>query len=575
MTTYTLDIETDRLDAKVIWCVCVKTLGDNEWVVATKPEDLSFIKKTDIIITHNGIEFDIPILNRLWGTGIMLSQVRDTLILSRLFNPNREGGHSLGQWGKRLAFDKLGFSDFDQYSEEMVRYCKRDVALTEKLYLHLRREGSEFSDKSILLEHEIAHIINLQSKHGFYLDREKANNLFEETYYKAKLIEREIKQEFKPKPRFVREVVPKIKKDGTMSTVGLNTFDNPCETVGGALSLIKFEEFNLASPKQIIERLDSCGWNPVMFTPKGSPKICESNLETISDNAPESAKKLAEWKMLESRWKTVESWLKFCGTDNRIHGKVFTLGAVTGRMTHFDPNMANVVSSEKPYGRECRECFTVEDADNYSIVGMDAKGLELRMLAHYMNDENYTDIVLHGDPHTANQKAAGLNTRSQAKTFIYAFLYGAGVEKLGTVVNGTARDGAQLKRQFLSNIPSLQKLMNRVQRASEKGNVKGLDGRRILIRHQHAALNTLLQGAGAISCKQWSICMHRYIKLHKLDARLVNTIHDELQYEVHNRDVDKMIEGADKMMQEAGRLLGVRLELNADAKVGKTWASTH
>jgi DNA polymerase I-like protein with 3'-5' exonuclease and polymerase domains len=206
---------------------------------------------------------------------------------------------------------------------------------------------------------------------------------------------------------------------------------------------------------------------------------------------------------------------------------------------------------------------------------MDAKGLELRMLAHYMNDENYTDIVLHGDPHTANQKAAGLNTRSQAKTFIYAFLYGAGVEKLGTVVNGTAKDGAQLKRQFLSNIPSLQKLMNRVQRASEKGNVKGLDGRRILIRHQHAALNTLLQGAGAISCKQWSICMHRYIKLHKLDARLVNTIHDELQYEVHNRDVDKMIEGADKMMQEAGRLLGVRLELNADAKVGKTWASTH
>ena len=575
MTTYVLDIETDSLDATTIWCVCVKTLRSDEWVVATKPEHLSFIEKDDIIITHNGVEFDIPILNKLWNTGITLSQVRDTLILSRLFNPNREGGHSLGQWGKRLAFDKLGFVDFDTYSEEMVTYCKRDVALTEKLYLHLRREGSEFSDKSVILEHEIAHIINLQSKHGFYLDTKKANDLFEETYYKARMIEHEIKQEFKPKPKFVREVVPKIKKDGTMSTVGLNTFDNPCETVGGALSLIKFEQFNLASPKQIVERLDSCGWSPVMFTPKGSPKICERNLETISDNAPSSAKKLAEWKMLESRWKTVESWMKFCDTDNRIHGKVFTLGAVTGRMTHADPNMANVVSSEKPYGKECRECFTVEDADNYSIVGMDAKGLELRMLAHYMNDEDYIDIVLHGDPHTANQKAAGLDTRSQAKTFIYAFLYGAGAERLGTVVNGTARDGAQLKKQFLANMPSLHKLMDRVQAISERGTVKGLDGRRILIRHQHAALNTLLQGAGAISCKQWSICMHRYIKRNKLDAHLVNTIHDELQYEVHNSDVESMISGADKMMQEAGKLLGVRLELNADAKVGKTWASTH
>ena len=575
MTTYVLDIETDSLDATTIWCVCVKTLRSDEWVVATKPEHLSFIEKDDIIITHNGVEFDIPILNKLWNTGITLSQVRDTLILSRLFNPNREGGHSLGQWGKRLAFDKLGFADFDTYSEEMVTYCKRDVALTEKLYLHLRREGSEFSDKSIILEHEIAHIINLQSKHGFYLDTKKANDLFEETYYKARMIEHEIKQEFKPKPKFVREVVPKIKKDGTMSTVGLNTFDNPCETVGGALSLIKFEPFNLASPKQIIERLDSCGWSPVMFTPKGSPKICERNLETISDNAPASAKKLAEWKMLESRWKTVESWMKFCDTDNRIHGKVFTLGAVTGRMTHADPNMANVVSSEKPYGKECRECFTVEDADNYSIVGMDAKGLELRMLAHYMNDEDYMDIVLHGDPHTANQKAAGLDTRSQAKTFIYAFLYGAGAEKLGTVVNGTSRAGAQLKKQFLGNMPSLKNLMSRVQSISEKGHVKGLDGRRIFIRHQHAALNTLLQGAGAISCKQWSICMHHYIKRNRLNAHLVNTIHDELQYEVHNDDVDSMVLGADKMMQEAGQLLGVRLQLNADAKVGRTWASTH
>lgn len=575
MTTYILDIETDSLDAKVIWCVCVKTLNHDEWVVATKPEHLSFITQDDILVTHNGIEFDIPVLNRLWRTGIKLPQIRDTLIMSRLFNPEREGGHSLGSWGKRLAFYKLSFDNFEGLSDNMIEYCKQDVKLTEKLYIHLKQEGRSFSRESIDLEHNIAHVINKQKEHGFYLDTDKASKLYQETYTKAKSIEQEIKLEFKPKAKLIREVTPKIKKDGTLSSVGLRDIDNACNVVGGSFSLFKYEPFNLGSPKQIIERLNSCGWKPVLFTPKGSPKICERNLETISDNAPASAKKLAEWKMLESRWKTVEGWLKFCEADNRIHGKVFTMGAVTGRMTHADPNMANVVSSEKPYGVQCRECFTVGDTDNYSLVGMDAKGLELRMLAHYMNDPEYIDIVLHGDPHTANQKAAGLTTRAQAKTFIYAFLYGAGAEKLGTVVNGTARDGAQLKKQFLYNMPSLNRLINKVQRVCEKGNVRGLDGRRIFIRHQHASLNTLLQGAGAIVCKQWSICMHRYIKANKLDANLVNTIHDELQYEVANSDVDEIVLGADKMMQETGKILNVRLELNADAKVGKTWASTH
>ena len=575
MTSYVLDIETNALDASVIWCVVMKKLNGRESIVATKPEHLPTLSKEDTFITHNGVEFDIPALNKLWKTKITVTQVLDTLVMSRLFNPNRENGHSLGAWGKRLSLEKGSFEDFDRFSNDTIEYCKRDVDITEKVYLQLRREGQDFSHESIRLEHKIASVIDAQSRHGFFLDRDKAEDLLAETYEKAKKIELELQTEFKPKPKFIREMVPRIKKDGTMSLVGLNNIDNPAETVGGPFSLFKYEPFNLASPKQIIERLDACGWNPTVFTPKGSPKICEQNLETISDNAPASAKTLAEWKMLESRWKTVESWLDACHADNRVHGKVFTMGAVTGRMTHTSPNMANVVSADKPYGKECRECFTVPDTDNYRLVGMDAKGLELRMLAHYMNDPEYIDIVLHGDPHTANQKAAGLATRSQSKTFIYAFLYGAGSERLGSVVGGTAQDGSRLKSQFLYNMPSLSKLITKVQKMSTGGSIKGLDGRRILIRHQHAALNTLLQGAGAIVCKQWSICMDRYIKKNRLDAHLVNTIHDELQYEVHVKDVDKMIKAADKMMQEAGKILNVRLTLNADAKVGKTWAETH
>jgi DNA polymerase-1 len=575
MSTFVLDIETDSLTASQIWCVVIQELKTNNVQVITTKDNMPVFNNDDIIITHNGIEFDIPVLNKLWNTNIKIKQVRDTLVMSRLFNPNRDDGHSLNAWGKRLAYNKIEFHEFDRLTDKMIEYCKRDVAVTEKIYLHLLQEGKEFSEQSIQLEHNIAHVINQQSKNGFYLDVKKANSLYQETYNKAKKIEEEIKQDFKPIPKFIREVTPRIKKDGSMSLVGLRDIPEADKTVGGPFSYFKLEPFNLASPKQIIARLDHCGWSPTVFTPKGSPKICEQNLETISNDAPLAAKKLAEWKMLESRWKTVESWLEACESDNRVHGKVIPMGAVTGRMTHAAPNMANVVSSEKPYGRECRECFTVEDADNFSIVGMDAKGLELRMLAHYMRDEDYIDEVLYGDPHTVNQKAAGLSTRAQSKTFIYAFLYGAGAEKLGSVVGGTARDGAILKRDFLNNMPALNNLITRVQKVAEKGDIKGLDGRRILVRHQHAALNTLLQGAGAIACKQWSICMHRYIKKNNLKSRLVNTIHDELQYEVHNDDVQAMVKGSDETIRQAGQLLGVRLPLNADAKVGRTWADTH
>ena len=575
MTTYILDIETNSVDATRIWCVVLKELRADKFKVIERPDDLSFLSDDDILVTYNGIQFDIPVLNRLWRTNIKISQVRDALVMSRLFNPNREGGHSLKSWGKRMAFEKMDFDKFATFTEETVEYCKRDVALTEKVYLHLLQEGEDFSDKSVELEHRIAYIVNQQTEDGFYLDERKAHSLYVETKGKARRIQDELLKEMKPKPKLLREVTPKIKKDGVLSLVGLGDIVDADKTVAGPFSLFKFVPFNLASPKQIIERLNVYGWNPVIFTPKGSPRICEQNLDTISDNAPAAIKKLAEWKMLESRWKTVESWLDSCGADSRVHGKVFTMGAVTGRMTHADPNMANVVSSDKPYGKECRECFTVEDTDNYRIVGMDAKGLELRMLAHYMNDPEYIDIVLHGDPHAANQEAAGLATRAQSKTFIYAFLYGAGVKKLGSVVGGTASDGARLRSKFLDNMPSLNNLIDRVQAAAERGNIKGLDGRRIHIRHQHAALNSLLQGAGAIVCKQWSICMHNYIRRNRLDARLVNTIHDELQYEVHTKDVQSVLEGSDEMMQEAGKLLGVRLTLNADAKEGITWAETH
>jgi len=572
-----LDIETDGLDATKIWVVVCQDIYTKEVRIFQDGLNLKrYLDPYETIIGHNLLSFDIPILNKLWDMNINESKLMDTLILSQLFNPNREKGHSLAAWGCRLGMEKGEIDNFSCVSKEMVDYCVQDAKITTKLYEHLmNREKKDFSDASIKLEHKIRGVINKQQDHGFCLDIKKAHMLMIETKTKAEEIEAEVLSSIKPRAKFIKKVTPKTKLNGEISSVGIKHIPDYETVVAGEFSLFELQPFNLASPQQIVERISEYGWKPVEFTPKGNPKVSERNLETVSSNAPKALQQLAEWKMLETRWKTVEAWLDAVDTVSRVHGRVRTMGAITGRMTHSDPNMANVVASYKPYGKECRECWTVKDTDNYSLVGIDAKGLELRMLAHYMDDAEFTEAVVNGDPHTLNQKAAGLPTREAAKTFIYALCYGAGSQKIGSIINGSSRDGEKLKQKFFKNMPKLGALIKKAKQYAQRGYVRGIDGRRLLVRSPHASLNTLLQGAGAICCKQWSILLDEEINKLKLDAHLVNTIHDEQQYECHKKDVDKLCEIADTTMQQVGFEFKMNIILNADAKVGKTWAETH
>ena len=436
-------------------------------------------------------------------------------------------------------------------------------------------EKDSFCDGSIELEHMIKHVITQQERKGFYLDEKKTHILLSEIKSKSDEILLQVRQEVKPSVRLVREVIPRYKKDGCLAATGLQSIDRPHETVGGPFSMISFEPFNLGSPKQIIARMERFGWKPVEFTEKGQAKITQKNLETVSSTAPSSIRNLAKWKMLETRVKTMEGWLDALSSDGRVHGKVFPMGAVTGRMTHAEPNLANIVSSNKPYGTELRSCWTVENVDTHCLVGMDVKGLELRMLAHYMQDDNFTSEVIDGDPHTYNQNAAGLETRAQAKTFIYALLYGAGAAKIGSIINGNSRQGKETQEKFLRNVPKLGKLIGAVQKKASRGYIRGIDGRKLWIRQARAALNTLLQGGGAIVCKQWSIILHDEIQKRNLDAHLVNTIHDEQQYEVSKEHSEELMEIADTTMLKTGEFFNMRLPLNADATMGTTWAETH
>jgi DNA polymerase I-like protein with 3'-5' exonuclease and polymerase domains len=299
------------------------------------------------------------------------------------------------------------------------------------------------------------------------------------------------------------------------------------------------------------------------------------NEDVLSKIDMPEAQMFSRYFLLQKRTGLLKAWIKECGEDMRVRGRVLTLKTITGRMAHHSPNMAQVPAVYSPYGKECRELWTVSNPDTHQLVGTDASGLELRCLAHYMNNADFTNEVLTGDVHTANQRAAGLSNRDQAKTFIYAFLYGAGPAKIGKIVGGGTGKGQKLISKFLANMPALRTLRSNIQEAAQQGSIPGLDGRRLMIRSEHAALNTLLQGAGAIVCKQWLVEIDKRVRKSGLDAKLVASVHDEYQFEVAKPDINRFTKITKEAMYQTQKVFNFKCDLDSDYKVGNNWAETH
>ena len=527
-----------------------------------------YINGYSTVVGHNIIGFDSPVMNDLLG--ITLPNVVDTLVLSRLYNPQMEGGHSLRAWGERLGFRKGDHDDWSTLSDEMIEYCERDLDVTAKLYTELTEKLEEFQGESIELEHEVQRIITEQEKTGWKLDVKRAFDIQAKLKQRSMEVEREVHKTFTPLPVFDKEVTPKYNKDGSLSVVGLKFLGDRYTDVAGPFSRVSFPEFNLGSRQQIARHLQFFGWKPKLFTEKGQAIVDEGVLSRV--DIPE-AKLIAEYLLIQKRTAQVQSWIEAVEEDGRVHGRVNPIGAVTGRMTHSSPNMAQVPASYSPYGTECRECWTVPKG--YRLVGIDASGLELRMLAHYMNDEEYTNEVTNGDVHTTNQKNAGLATRDLAKTFIYAFLYGAGDAKIGAIVGGSRRDGAELKEKFLNNTPPLRHLRERVAKSAKRGYLKGLDGRKLILRSEHAALNTLLQSAGAVIMKKSLTILDEYATIHNIEYKFVGNIHDEFQVEVREDQAEKLGWLAVECIKAAGDRMSLKCPLDGEYKVGQSWAETH
>lgn len=588
MTRLAFDIETDGFLENVtrVHCICTEDLDTGE-VRGFNPfqidDGLDYLQSATELVGHNIVSYDLPCLAkvhpRFRTDGI---KITDTLVCSRLITadlynidyskgytqeqlPKRLfGSHSLKAWGLRLGVLKGSWgdtSDWSTWSEEMQGYCHQDVTVTVALLRHLNPR--KWASQSLRLEHNLAEICHRIGQAGWTFDTKKAGELYAELAQERGDLQDELAELFPPWT-VEEEFIPKAtnKRYGYVK--------------GEPFIKTKEIHFNPNSRNHIEFCLrQKYKWKPTEFTPSGQAKIDETVLKQLP--YPE-AQKLAHSFLLQKRIGMLaegdNAWLKR-QTDGVLRHQINPNGTVTGRASHFNPNLAQVPATRAPYGKQCRELFTVPDG--YVLVGTDLSGLELRCLAHFLEDGGaYAKEVIEGDVHTANQLAAGLATRDQAKTFIYALLYGAGNAKIGSIVGGGPGEGRRLREKFLDGFPAFAALLRAVKSAVDsKGHLIGLDGRKLAIRSEHSALNTLLQSAGALICKVWVQYIDNELRTRGIDAQIVGWIHDECQVRCKEGTQDDVCNIARRSATAAGEHFKLRVPIGADATVGADWSVTH
>lgn len=542
-------------EATKIHCMAICNIDTGE-VFAFGPDRISdgvdMLNEADLIVGHNVISFDLEMLSRLVQT--VNTPCIDTLLVSRMMypedsaNPLPDKSHSLKSWGKHIGFDKLDYQGgWDNYSTEMLEYCMVDAQVSAKIFLE-QEPFIKFWNNPVLMEMRVAQIISSQTSNGFSFDLAAAQNLEMELLIEKSKIEDQMQRVFPDKiiTRYSEKTGKKLKD--------------------------KIEVFNPGSRQQIAERLiEKYGWEPPV-TDKGNYKVDEETLAKL--DYPE-AKFLMNYLYTVKLMSQVSDWLKRAESsrDGKIHAYVNTLGTVTGRMSSNQPNIQQVSKDKR-----ARKLFIPRK--DWVLVGADLKGLELRMLAHYLakyDNGAYAEIVVNGDVHTTNQTAMELDTRDKAKTAIYCFLYGGGDEKFGKTVGCSSYKAKKIKENLLNNIPGLRNVVNDCRFASSKyKSVKPFDWREIPVRSDHAALNTLLQSSGAHIAKAWTCFINKTLTA-KYPGRWawVANVHDEVQIECDPTIAKQVGEICLESARVAGEMFKCRCRIDADYKIGSNWAETH
>tara|TARA_B100000035_G_scaffold251236_1_gene220347 strand:+ start:850 stop:2613 length:1764 start_codon:yes stop_codon:yes gene_type:complete len=544
---------------------------------------LYLLSGASLLVGHNILKFDIPVINKLYPEYKIEGDVFDTLLVSRLIWTNRKeedfrmkelplnlaGRHSLESWGYRLRLRKGDFiktGDFSKWSPEMQKYCEQDVEVTYELFKLIEKQ--KYSQEAIKLEHDFARCIYLQEAHGFHFDVASAKKLYASLANRRLELEKSLTSAFPKWQKYIGTFIPK--RDNR--TLGYKK-DVPVK---------RYKEltFNPNSRDHISDRLMDKGWKPKEFTPDGKPKVDESILSTL--DFPE-AKLLSEHFLIQKRIGQLaegnNAWLKL-QKDGIIYGSVITNGANTGRCTHQKPNVAQTPSVGVPYGKECRSLFIVPNS--FRLIGCDASGLELRCLAHYLgafDEGSFAKQLLDGDIHTYNQKQIGLPTRDLAKRVIYGVIYGIGDARLGAVIGKSSQEGKRIKAKLFEALPALRQLRDNVIIATRnKKYLLGLDKRKLIPRSEHSSLNLLIQSCGALIIKMATIILHKKLKEKNYDkdtCAMVAHVHDELQLQCKSAVADEVGAIAVQSIKDAGTHFNLRCALDAQYKIGNNWADTH
>ena len=622
-----MDIETDSLAATHIWVVVAKDVNtkvvdvfkhlDSDPDEATRFKD--YCSGYDKYVFHNGIGFDVPVLNRIIGYTIKPQDVVDTLVVSRMLDYNIQGGHSLDAWGKRLGLYKGNFKDFEGgLTQEMIDYCVNDVEVTVKLFNKFKPVIFDKSwAKSLRIEHDTQIICEEMHKNGFKFDEDQAEEYLGEILTRMEELEHQFQRDFPPVLTEVNRIKYRLKADGTLYKNVTDSMQKYQRTrkVGEELLCYDFVDFKPSSTKHRIERLWEAGWEPVdktkghiAFERDGTDPdkgkqfafygwMCnETNLNTLPEDAPSGGRALAEWLTLEGRRSSLAEWLGCVRDDGRIHGRFNHIGAWTGRLSHAAPNQANIPAAfhGKPktdvekvkakYDGPFRGLWRVENGGY--LVGTDAEGIQLRILADLMESQEYIDAIITGkkenetDIHNLNRKALGLShiTRDMAKTFIYAFLLGAGTGKISQILKTDMRQANAAVNNFMESISGLKKLKKSVVPAiAERGYFRGYDGRKVKVPSEHKTLAGMLQNGESTIMKWATRQWVNDARAEGINFKLVTWPHDEWQTEcIGSKDQAERLGAIQrKSIETVGVELGMMCPLAGSTDIGKSWLDTH
>lgn len=620
-----LDIEADGLNPTVIWVCVTKDIQTGEVRTWLGPKGLKEYLEGFVLVGHNILWFDLPVLNRLWGMAIDPLRCLDTLVVSRLINSWDYSRHSLAYWGERLGLDKIEFNDWSKLTDEMIEYCIRDVEVNEKVFEFLRKFiEDERLQRAIDLEHKAAIICTEMHYNGFGFDIEKCNELYQRIALELEQLSLAIQEAFPPRTIVARTIYPKPTKSGAISKVDFRwisdgrTPEEHGARVGVPFPIYETIEFNPSSVKQIIEKMWELGWKPTEKTKghinaerdlrfaRGADRVAllekleqykttgwtisEENLSTLPPDAPDAAHLIVRHILLTRRLTTLDEWkLAYNERTLSIHGEIRPIGTWTHRAAHKNPNTGNIARTSSEFGYEMRSLWQARKG--WRQIGCDAEGIQLRILAHYMEDDEFTRALVSGnsddgtDVHTLNWKKLNgdkdgypCKDRTTAKTFIYSYILGASAGKTAQVFGCSVDEAKHARGLFLNAFPGLKALKEEmIPEDAERGFFWGLDGRPVMCDSEHLMLAGYLQNGETIVMKYANWLWREQLRKEKIPFRQMAYVHDEWQTEtVDDDDVVKFVKEVQaNSIVQAGIDLGVKCPLAGKAVDGYNWAECH